>query len=127
MKDLITASLILFLLLGGWMIFLYYADLQGQNLIDSIKEDILPNIETGQWDSVQVQMKSLNERWHKFRGAALYFFHTETINTIDYSLARAMKYAAAEDNSNAAGELNSMIEQLSFLTANEKLTMRNLF
>ena len=127
MKDFIAASLIMLLILGGWLIFLHYADTQSQSLVSEIRHEILPAIKDGSWTSVQSKMDTLNDDWHKFRKVTLYLLHTETINSIDYSIARALKYADAEDESNTAGELNAAIEQLSFLTDNQKLTLQNIF
>lgn len=115
------------LVLGGWFVFLHYADTQSQDLIKEIREEILPDIQAGKWSAVQKKMDLLNEDWHKFRKVTLYLLHTETINSIDYGIARSIKYAEAEDDSNTAGELNAVIEQLSFLTDNQKLTLQNVF
>ena len=127
MKDLLASALIMVLILGGWLIFLHYADGQSQSLIKEIRHEILPEIKEGHWAAVQTKMDKLNDDWHKFRKITLYLLHTETINSIDYSIARSLKYAAAEDESNTAGELNAAIEQLSFLTDNQKLTLQNIF
>ena len=127
MKDFIAASLIMVLTLGGCLLFLHYADNQSQNLIKDIRQEILPDINQGNWYSVQKKMDRLNDDWHRFRKVTLYLLHTETINSIDYGIARSIKYAEAEDDSNTAGELNSVIEQLSFLTDNQKLTLQNVF
>lgn len=127
MKELIAAALIMTLILGGWLLFLHYADEQSQHLTKEIRQKILPDIKNGSWAAVQKNMDILNEDWHRFRKITLYLLHSETINSIDYSVARAIKYAEAEDESNTSGELNVMIEQLSFLTSNQKLTLQNIF
>ena len=127
MKDFIAASMIMILLLGGWLFFIHYADSQSQHLIKEIRQEILPGIQSGDWPSVQQKMKVLDDDWHKFRKITLYLLHTETINAIDYSIARSIKYSEAEDDSNTAGELNAAIEQLSFLTRNQRLTLQNIF
>ncbi|MGN0727451.1 MAG: DUF4363 family protein, partial [Anaerovoracaceae bacterium] len=57
---------------------------------------------------------------------ALLFLDTQTINEIDYSLARPMKYVKAEDVSNSAGELNAIIEQLTFLKKNDEVSAANI-
>lgn len=127
MKELIAAALIMTLIIGGWLLFLHYADEQSQHLTKEIRQKILPDIKNGSWAAVQKNMDILNEDWHRFRKITLYLLHSETINSIDYSVARAIKYAEAEDESNTSGELNVMIEQLSFLTSNQKLTLQNIF
>ena len=127
MKELIAAALIMTLILGGWIIFLHYAEDQSQHLTKKIRQEILPDIKNGSWAAVQKNMDVLNEDWHRFRKITLYLLHSETINSIDYSMARAVKYAEAEDESNTSGELNVIIEQLSFLTSNQKLTLQNIF
>ena len=127
MRDFIAAAVMMALILGGWLIFLHYADSQSQQLTDEIRHEILPDIKNGDWPAVQQKMDRLNQDWHKFRKVTLYLLHTDTINSIDYSIARAVKYAEAEDDSNTAGELNATIEQLSFLISNQKLTLQNIF
>jgi hypothetical protein len=52
---------------------------------------------------------------------------TATINEIDYALARSIKFIQAEDISNSNGELNAVIEQFSFLTENQNLSLQNIF
>lgn len=71
-------------------------------------------------------MKKLDDDWHKYKKTALLFLDTQTINEIDYSLARAEKYVKSEDVSNSSGELNSMIEQLTFLKQNDEVTFANI-
>lgn len=126
MKDFLISGFIILFLMVTWGFFLHHAEEDSQKMIHTIRAEILPDMEAGQWDDVRRKLDTLNDTWHKFRKTALYFFHTETINGIDYSVASVLKYAQAEDLSNAAGELNSMIEQLSFLTGNEKLTLQNI-
>ena len=127
MKNVIISSIVIAALLVSWMFFLFYAENECQQMIHSIEHDIIPSIESEQWKDAKDYLKKTNEKWHHFRKLGLYFFHTETINTIDYNLARALEYANAEDISNTAGELNSIAEQLSFLTENEKLSLQNIF
>ena len=127
MRELIASSLIMILVLGGWLVFLHYADLQSQNMTSEIHQSLLPLIEAEDWQAVEIKLQNLNQDWHEFRKFALYFLHTDTINDIDYSIARSMEYAKAHDASNTGGELNAAAEQLSFLTENQKLTLKNIF
>ena len=51
-----------------------------------------------------------------------YFYHRITQNG-----KRTEKYVKAEDVSNSSGELNAMIEQLTFLCSNDEVNWGNIF
>ena len=72
-------------------------------------------------------MEQLNKDWHQYKKAALFFLDTETINEVDSSLTKAIKYVKARDISNSSGELNAMVEQLTFLSSNDKISWQNIF
>lgn len=56
-----------------------------------------------------------------------FFLDTQTINEIDYSMAKSVKYVEAKDVSNASGELSAMLEQLTFLCSNDEVNWGNVF
>lgn len=127
MKDLITATLLLALLLGGWLVFLNYADSQSQYFQTRLEEIIMPAVQAEKWEESRELIQDFSSRWHDFRRISLYFLDTATINEIDYALARSIKFIQAEDISNSNGELNAVIEQFSFLTENQNLSLQNIF
>ena len=94
--------------------------------MDILKKEIIPAVEAEQWEESKQLMKELDKDWHKYKKVALLFLDTQTVNEIDYSLARAIKYVKAEDVSNSSGELNSMIEQLTFLKKNDEVSASNI-
>ena len=61
------------------------------------------------------------------RKEGCFFLDTQTINEIDYSMAKSVKYVNAEDVSNASGELSAMLEQLTFLCSNDEVNWGNVF
>lgn len=127
MKDLIVSTLILFLIAGGWTAFLSYAESQTSSYIVDIETQILPAVEAEDWTNSTQMLETFRQDWHRFRKTALCFLDTETISDIDYGLARAIKFTSAGDAGSAAGELNSMAEQLSLLMENQKISLQNIF
>ena len=127
MKNLIAAVCSVALLIGGWLIFAHYSQQQIDGFTHFIEEDILPAVETSDWKSSNRQMEKLNKDLHIYRRKAVFFLDTHTINEIDYSMAKSIKYVKAEDVSNSSGELNSMIEQLTFLCSNDEVSWGNVF
>ena len=127
MKDLMIATLAVVLFISSWFLFLHYADGQSQAFRKQINEQVLEDIETGNWAHAEKQLKALSRDWHRFRKVSLFFLDTHAINDIDYSIARALMYTHARDDSNSTGELKAMVEQLSFLTDNESLSLQNIF
>ena len=126
MKNLIISIAAVALLIGTWLVFFNYSSDNINSYTHSIKKEILPAVEDQRWEESKDLMKSLNKDWNKKKKTALLFLDTRTVNEIDYSLARAIKYVEAEDVSNASGELNSIIEQLSFLKKNDEVSAANI-
>ena len=127
MKDLIVSTLILTSLLAGWLLFLTYADGQSRSFQAELENTIIPAVQSENWEESSLMIQDFSKEWHKFRRISLYFLNTDTINDIDYGLARSIQFIQARDVSNSNGELNAVIEQFSFLTGNQKLTLQNIF
>ena len=126
MRDLIISIVAVALLIGTWLVFFDYSSDNIDSYTHTIKKEILPAVEAEQWEESEQLMKNLNEDWHKYKKVALLFLDTQTVNEIDYTLARAIKYVKAEDVSNASGELNAIIEQLKFLKKNDEVSAANI-
>ena len=71
-------------------------------------------------------LKTRNGR-NRYKKKAVFFLDTQTINEIDYSMAKSVKYVKAKDVSNASGELSAMLEQLTFLCSNDEVNWGNVF
>ena len=126
MRDLIISIMAVALLIGTWLIFFDYSSDNIDSYTYSLKKEIIPAVEAEQWEESKQLMKNLDKDWHKYKKVALLFLDTQTVNEIDYTLARAIKYVTAEDVSNSSGELNSMIEQLTFLKKNDEVSVSNI-
>lgn len=127
MKKLIAAVLSVGILIGSWLIFANYSHGQISEFTRFIKEEILPTVEASDWESSNLLIEKLNNDWNRYRSKAIFFLDTQTINEIDYSMAKSIKYVKAEDVSNSSGELNAMSEQLTFLCANDEVNWGNVF
>ena len=126
MRDLIISIAAVALLIGTWLVFFDYSSDNIDSYTHTLKKEIIPAVEAGQWEESKDLMKELDKDWHKYKKVALLFLDTQTVNEIDYSLAREIKYVKAEDVSNSSGELNSMIEQLTFLKKNDEVSASNI-
>ena len=127
MKDLLIAFLSVAILIGSWLVFFSYSENKIETYTETIKETILPYVEAEDWDNAYQEMESLDQTWHRYKKLALFFLDTETVNEIDFYLAKSVKYVKAEDVSNSSGELNAMIEQLTFLSSNDRINLANIF
>ena len=127
MKDFIVSICAVAVLIGGWLIFAQNSQEQIDGFTAAIREDIIPAVESEQWDSAFNDVQHLSEKWHEYKKRAVFFLDTHTINEIDYSMAKSVKYVKAEDVSNASGELFAMVEQLTFLCSNDEVTWGNVF
>lgn len=126
MRALVISIVAVVLLICIWFVFFDYSGDLIHSYINEIEDEIIPAIESGEWDKSYQLMKDLNKEWHKFKKVAILFLDTETINEIDYTLAKSVKYVKCKDDSNSTGELNSMIEQLTFLHKNDEMNVGNI-
>ena len=127
MKDLIAAICAVGILIGGWLLFANASQDRIDTFTGQIRDDILPAVESEQWEDAFEKVQQLSEDWHQYKKRAVFFLDTHTINEIDYSMAKSVKYVKAEDVSNASGELSAMVEQLTFLCANDEVNWGNIF
>ncbi len=126
MRDLITATVIMIILIGGWLIFDRYSEEQLEDFSEYIIEEIIPAVEEEVWEESAAMITAFSDDWHEYRKKALMFLNTDEINEIDYCLAKVEKYIAAEDVSNSSGELNSLAEQLIFMYEQQELNAANI-
>ena len=97
MRDLIISIAAVALLIGTWLVFFDYSSDNIDSYTHTLKKEIIPAVEAGQWEESKDLMKELDKDWHKYKKVALLFLDTQTVNEIDYTLARAIKYVKAED------------------------------
>lgn len=127
MRDLIASVAIVSLLIGSWLIFESYSSSNIDEMTDMIYQDIIPLVESENWEESKEKMKNLDAKWDKYKSKALFFLNNEEIYEIDCSIAKSYKYVKAEDVSNSSGELSSIAEQMVFLSQKEKVTPENIF
>ena len=76
MKDLIVSICAVAVLIGGWLIFAHASQAQIDDLNGRIREEIIPAVESAQWDEAykKVQVLSLCFRRYSEKLAARYFY-----------------------------------------------------
>lgn len=126
MRDLIVSAIAVSALIAVWLLFSAYSDSRIESFTHTIEAEILPMVEEENWPESNKQISALNESWHRYKKTALLFLDTESINEIDYSLAKSLKYIAACDLSNSSGELLVLHEQFIYLSTNEKISLANI-
>ena len=127
MKDFIVSICAVAILIGGWLCFAHYSQERIDSFTAQIREEILPHVENAQWTESLQKTRALSQDWHRYKKKAVFFLDTQTINEIDYSMAKSVKYVKAKDVSNASGELSAMLEQLTFLCFNDEVNWGNVF
>lgn len=126
MRDLLISTAIIVVLIGSWLCFDSYSNNSIKDLVNDIQEDIIPAVESEDWEKSRRLTEELSEEWHEYKKVALLFLSTEELSEIDYCIARSEKYVDAADISNSSGELNSLAEQMKFLISREKVSLENI-
>ena len=126
MKDLIVSTLIVIVLIGGWLLFDDYSRETNKSLSEIIDNQIIPLTEIENWDDATTLYDIFVAKWNKYKKTALSFLENNQLSEIDLCVARAEKYIEAKDVSNSAGELCSIATQLKLLYTREKVTISNI-
>ena len=126
MRDLIVSVVAVALLIGAWLLFFNYSQHQINQFAGIIETSAIPLAGEADWDGCNTQISILNRKWHKYKSIAFFFLDTDSLNQIDYSMARSVQYIKAQDYSNASGELLALSEQLKRLYSNERITFANI-
>lgn len=126
MKSLLVSFLALLLLIGCWLGFYHYSDRELHQMVSACETEVMPAIESGQWDTAYDMFQDQYENWHKYQKWAYLMLETEKINETDLAFAKTLMYIKARDLSNSSGELLSLEENLRFLHKNEGISLANI-
>ena len=126
MKDLIVSTISVALLIGAWFMFYSYSENQINKFTYEIESVIIPLVEEELWDDSNLHIDTLVNQWNRYRTFCLLFLDNDTVNEIDYSMARSVEYIQAKDVSNSSGELSSISRRLRFIVSNEEVSIVNI-
>jgi len=126
MKHLIISTTVLILLIAGWCIFFSYSHSELDELSYIIDTQVLPSVESENWNQSSNELKNAIVKWNKYRKKARFVLDNEQINEIDECFSRSSKYILAEDISNASGELDALSDHLLLIVENEELSIENI-
>lgn len=126
MRSLFTAVLTLFVFVGGWQMFVSYADRETDQLVALLDTQVMPALESGEWSEAKTTFSAAEERWQDYMRQAHYFLDNTELNDVNSTFGKTLMYIKAEDLSNSSGELTALCRQLSNLSENEKTTLQNI-
>jgi len=126
MRALLISVLSLSILIGIWAVFYQYSDEQLHHLTSSCENEVMPAIESENWDAAYEIFSKKYKQWHDYQKWALYMLETESINNVDQAFAKTLMYIKAKDLSNSSGELLALKNALNVLQKNESITPNNI-
>lgn len=126
MRSLAASLAVLVLLIGCWLCFYQYSDKALHQLVTACEEEVMPAIESGEWDTAYETFDRQYKAWHKYQKWARFMLETEKINETDTTFAKTLMYIKAKDLSNSSGELLALKESLKLLHKNEGLSLSNI-
>ncbi len=127
MKSLIVSFVSIAVIIGGWLIFVGYADKNIHELVNAVDDRIIASVYAGDWEDAAAQIQRLSDQWHDHKKIYTFFFNTSSIMETEYAIAQAEYYIKSKDTALSAGELILIKEQLGFLHLNELITLDNIF
>lgn len=127
MRSLVISCAIIAAVVGGWLVFVNYADENVHRLINDIDNGLMVSVYAEDWEKASEQMDLLSDQWRDHKKIYTFFFNTREILDMDCAIARAKHYIESQDTALSAGELNAVREQLEFLHLNELISLDNIF
>lgn len=126
MRDLIVSTIIVVVLIGGWLFFENYSENSIDSMSELIHDEIISAVENEDWENADDMMAELQDRWDKYKDKALLFLNSGEISEIESVISKTREYVKAKDVSNSSGELNALADQIDFLTRREKINVENI-
>lgn len=126
MRSFVLSIINILLILGIWLGFMFYCENTIGELSKNVEENIITDIENGDWISAKEQFDNFSEQWHKNKKLYALFLDSRALLDTDFSIGRTESYIKSKDSSLALGELSCIHEQLKFLYLNEKISLENL-
>lgn len=127
MRDLIISIICMLVLIIPWSIYDSFSMKTIENYKTIINEEILPAIESDDWDSAQERFYFIADDWDKYKKVSAFFIDTESVNEVDSYVAKAEYYIKLRDASNAAAEVAYLKYRFDFLHENELPSPGNIF
>lgn len=126
MKNLIASIICLLILIIPWGIYGKYSSTTIENYKSIITNQVLPSIESGQWDEAEESFHALSDDWEKYKSISAYFINTDSVNDTDGFVSKAYYYIKLHDAAGASAESAYLMQKLEFLHENEIPTMENI-
>ena len=127
MRDLIISIICILILIIPWGIYDKYAAKTVDNYKSIISEEILPAIESNDWETAEKRFDFIAKDWDRYKKLSAFFIDTESVNEVDSYVSKAYYYIKLKDAGNAAAESAFLQYRFDFLHENEMPNMGNLF
>ncbi|MEA4986803.1 MAG: DUF4363 family protein [Anaerovorax sp.] len=127
MRSFIISIINILLILGIWLVFMFYCEKSIDELSKNLEQNIMIEIENDDWDSAEKHFSDFSDKWHDNKKIYTFFLDSRALLDTDFSIGRAESYIKSKDPSLSLGELSCIHEQLKFLYLNEKISLENLF
>ncbi|MDD2217905.1 MAG: DUF4363 family protein [Eubacteriales bacterium] len=127
MKSLLISVLCLTIVVGICVVYDNYSESEIASYRNIIEDKILPAVEQEDWDKAIEEFEAMESKWDSYREKASFFYNTNRINDIAFTLVRTKGYIKASDVSNSSGELQCLSTQMDLLQKNESFIKENIF
>jgi hypothetical protein len=125
MRSLIAVSIVIIVIIGGWLFAYHYIDVHATALIQAL-DRITKDIESENWDAAVDKYLQTKEQWFEIRNRWAVIIHHHEIDNIDLAMARTRKYIEEKDRPLSLGEIEVLKQLFHIVKESEALTLTNL-
>ncbi|MDF2547255.1 MAG: hypothetical protein K0R93_2153 [Anaerosolibacter sp.] len=125
MRSLIGVSVVILVIIAGWLFAYNYIDAHATDLIQAL-EQMTKDIESENWDTASDKYLKTREQWLEIRDRWAVIIHHHEIDNIDLAMARTRKYIEEKDKPLSLGEIEVLKQLFHIVKESETVTLTNL-
>lgn len=126
MKHLLSSMVCILILFIPWLLYENYSNSHIENYNTLISREIIPSIDSNNWDKAEKKYILLQDDWEKFKNTSEYFLDSESINEVDETIYMTYGYIKLNDSINSVAYISKLRHMLNQLHDSEKLSLDNI-
>lgn len=125
MKALATTSVMVIIMIGGWLAFSFYTDESSGGLVSSM-ETVYEYCYAEDWDGALAACDDFLESWAESSRIYGLYMESVCVHDIELSAKRCRGYVCARDRELAMGESASILAHLKIMKESDRISLINV-
>lgn len=125
MKALLTTSVMVIIMIGGWLAFSFYTDKSSEELVDYMNA-VYEDSYLEEWDGAADACNDFLDKWADSSRIYGLYMESACVHDIELSAKRCRAYVNARDRELALGESASILAHLKLMNESDRISLINV-